>query len=156
MGKYWPQTGNSHNWDGIFIHNGIWYFVEAKAHLEEANQKCSAKSEKSIETIINAFQDTCGESLAEEWQKSNCYQLANRLAFINFCNKVGIDAKLLYINFVNGYDVNGKKNVDNFEKWKRKWQEEYNNLQISEELKKSIYNVYIDCHMPQEPYKLPK
>ncbi len=157
--EYWPQTGNSHNWDGIFIQNGIWYFVEAKAHLEEANQECSAKSIGSIEKIINAFEDTCGNKpLAEEWQKSNCYQLANRLAFINFCKKVGIPAKLLYISFVNGYDINTKKNICNSEKWDDKWQDEYQQLEIPDKdnLKDSIVHVCIDCHEPQEPNKLPQ
>lgn len=46
--KYWPQKGNTHNWDGVFLHDNTWYFVEAEAHLEEANQKCGAISEKSI------------------------------------------------------------------------------------------------------------
>lgn len=148
--KYWPQTGNSHNWDGIFIQNGVWYFVDAKAHLEEVNQKCSAKSEKSIETIINAFKDTCGsESLAKKWQKSKYYQLANRLAFINFCNKVGIKAKLLYISFLNGYEINPKKNVTEENGWKKKWNEEFECLHLTEELKSNIKRVYIDCHKPE-------
>lgn len=52
---YWPQRGNAHNWDGIFIQNGIWYFVEAKANLEEANQKCNAKNVDSKKTDRNCF-----------------------------------------------------------------------------------------------------
>lgn len=146
-GKYWPQRGNAHNWDGIFIQNGVWYFVEAKAHLEEANQKCTASSPDSIETIIKAFEKTCGTRLkAENWQASNCYQLANRLAFINFCNNIGIKAKLLYISFINGYDVNTLKNVTEKEDWKKKWVEEYKALDLSDELKSQINHVYINCH----------
>ncbi len=155
---FWPQKGNAHNWDGIFIQNGIWYFVEAKANLEEASQKCSAESPKSIENIIRAFEMTCGNrSLAEKWQKSNCYQLANRLAFVHFCKeKVDIEAKLLYISFINGYDINNKKNIDNSNKWVDKWQDEYKQLEIPNELKNSIVHVCIDCHVPKRPYKLPK
>ena len=26
--EYWPNSGSAHNWDGIFIQNEIWYFVE--------------------------------------------------------------------------------------------------------------------------------
>ena len=155
--KYWPQRGNSHNWDGIFIQNGkngrTWYFVEAKAHLEEANQECSAKSTVSIEKIINAFENTCGNKpLAEEWQKSNCYQLANRLAFINFCKKVGIPAKLLYISFVNGYGINPEKNVTRKDDWKAKWDKEFDCLQLTKEQKSNIKRVYIDCHKPEKTY----
>lgn len=144
---FWPQSGNAHNWDGIFIQNGIWYFVEAKANLKEANQKCSAESKESIEIITQAFEETCGcRKLAEEWQSSNCYQLANRLAFIHFCKKVGIKAKLLYISFINGYDFNPQKNVDNKLAWENKWNEEYKTLRLTDDLKSNIVNIYIDCH----------
>ena len=156
--KYWPQSGNAHNWDGIFIQNETWYFVEAKAHIEEANQKCTATSPKSIETIIQAFEDTCGNRLlAEQWQKSNCYQLANRLAFINFCEKVGIKAKLLYVSFINGYEISTKKNVLNSEVWEEKWKEEINQLQLkkADKLISNIFKVYIDCHKPEDLYQLP-
>lgn len=154
--KYWPQSGNAHNWDGIFIQNGTWYFVEAKAHLEEANQKCTAKSPESIETIIKAFEDTCGNRpLAEQWLKSDCYQLANRLAFINFCEKAGIRAKLLYVSFINGYEIDIKKNVLDVEVWEEKWKEEFDQLKLSDKLISDIFKVYIDCHMPENPYQLP-
>ena len=144
---FWPQRGNAHNWDGIFTQNGIWYFVEAKANLEEANQECSAKSEESKNKIIKAFEDTCGSrSLAEEWLRSHSYQLANRLAFIHFCEQVGVNAKLLYISFINGYDVNYRKNVCDSKNWIEKWDDEYDKLQLSDELKKKIYHVYLDCH----------
>ena len=32
---YWPQSGSSMNWDGIFQIDDTWYFVEAKANIEE-------------------------------------------------------------------------------------------------------------------------
>ena len=154
--KYWPQRGNAHNWDGIFIQNGIWYFVEAKAHLEEANQKCTAQSPESIETIIRAFEDTCGNRLlAEQWQKSNYYQLANRLAFINFCEKAGIKAKLLYVSFINGYEINPIMNVLDVEVWEKKWKEELGQLKISDKLMLGIFFVYVDCHKPEDSYQLP-
>lgn len=145
--NFWPQSGNSHNWDGIFIQNDIWYFIEAKANLGEANQECSAKSVNSIQMIINAFYETCGNrELAEKWQLSDCYQLANRLAFMHFCKKVGIKAKLLYISFINGYDTNSAINVCNKEEWINKWSKEYKTLELTDSLKSDIYHVYIDCH----------
>ena len=144
---FWPQSGNSHNWDGIFIQNGIWYFVEAKANLEEANQQCNAKSIDSIETIIKAFERTCkNRKLAELWQMSDCYQLANRLTFVHFCETVGIEARLLYISFINGYDPNPNRNVTSEKEWEYKWKEEYHELRLSSEFKSNINHVYIDCH----------
>lgn len=98
--KYWPTKGNSQNWDGIFLQGNTWYFVEAKAHLNEANQFCGATNEKSKKIIKIAFvQTTKNEDLAEKWLKSNCYQLANRLSFIKFCKDNNIKAKLCFINF---------------------------------------------------------
>ena len=144
---FWPQSGNAHNWDGIFIKDGIWYFVEAKANLEEANQKCMAESSNSIDKITKAFKATCAsESLAKKWQLSDCYQLANRLAFVHFCETVAVEAKLLYISFINGYDSNPRKNVESKEKWENQWKDEYDKLELTDKLKSNVYHVYIDCH----------
>jgi len=158
--KFWPQRGSSQNWDGIFVQNDVWYFVEAKAHLEEANQKCQAKNE-SRKIIEKAFEKTSGSSsLAKRWLNCDCYQLANRLAFIYFCINHKINASLLYINFINGYDIsingNKDKNVKKIEEWDKKWSDEYktlniqkpdnNVLKISDDFEVKIYHVYIDCH----------
>ena len=144
--NFWPQTGNAQNWDGIFIKDGIWYFVEAKANLQEANQQCNAGN-KSRGKITEAFEKTCGNrKMAEKWLKSNCYQLANRLAFIHFCKTAGIEARLLYISFINGYDINVEKNVSKKGTWEKHWLDEYNTLELTNKLKSYIYHVYIDCH----------
>lgn len=142
--EYWPTSGNSQNWDGIFLQGNTWYFVEAKAHLDEANQYCSAISEESINKIKTAFlRTTNSEELAEKWLKSNCYQLANRLSFIRFCKDNNIKAKLCYINFINGY--RSSNNVKSENDWKLKWEEEYSTLGLTVELKQDIVQVYIDC-----------
>lgn len=143
---FWPQRGNSHNWDGIFKVGNIWYFVEAKAHLDEAFQNCGAKNTDSRKKIINAFEMTCGnKDLAKKWIESNSYQLANRMAFLYFCKENGIDAKLCYISFLNGFKKTPKLNVENASDWEKIWNEEYHNLQLTEEQKKNIFHVYIDC-----------
>ena len=143
---FWPQRGNSHNWDGIFKVGNIWYFVEAKAHLDEAFQNCEAKNTDSRKKIINAFEMTCGnKDLAKKWIESNSYQLANRMAFLHFCKENGIDAKLCYISFLNGFKKTPRLNVENASDWEKIWNEEYHNLQLTEEQKKNIFHVYIDC-----------
>lgn len=148
-GKFWPTRGNAHNWDGIFKHNGTWYFVEAKAHLKEANQETGAGDE-SKKQITKAFAETCGsDELAEKWIKSKCYQLANRLAFMYFCKKQNIPAKLLYISFLNGYETNKYKNVTNQSKWDSTWEKEMDELNLSDELRQYIKMVTIDCHQPK-------
>ena len=154
--EYWPQSGNSQNWDGIFKINNTWYFVEAKAHSSETDSSCKATSEKSILTIKKAFAETINSfnaaKTSEHWVSRDCksYQFANRLAFINFCNKVGIKAKLVYISFLNGFDkpgTSGKMNVSSQEEWEKIWKKEYEDLGVSEEnLNEILYHVYIDCN----------
>ena len=143
---FWPQRGNSHNWDGIFKVGNTWYFVEAKAHLDEAFQNCGAKNTDSRKKITKAFELTCGnKDLAKKWIESNSYQLANRMAFLHFCKENGIDAKLCYISFLNGFKKTPRLNVGNASDWEKIWNEEYHNLQLTEEQKKNIFHVYIDC-----------
>ena len=143
---FWPQSGNSHNWDGIFKVGNTWYFVEAKARLGEAFQNCRAIDTDSRKIIINAFEMTCGnKDLAKKWIESNSYQLANRMAFLYFCKENGIDAKLCYISFLNGFKKTPRLNVENACDWEKIWNEEYHNLQLTEEQKKNIFHVYIDC-----------
>lgn len=148
--KFWPTRGTAHNWDGIFKHNDTWYFVEAKAHFEEANQKTKAKDKVSIDMITKAFAETCGnEKLAKKWIVSECYQLANRLAFMHFCKQQGIPAKLLYISFLNGYEINQYKNVTASSDWVKIWEKEMQELELSPELKQCIKMITIDCHQPE-------
>lgn len=144
--RFWPQSGNQQNWDGVFRVKNTWYFVEAKANLQEANQTCKAKNSQSRDIIVSAFEQTCGKKdLAEKWVNSNCYQLANRLAFIHFCEKMGIKAKLFYVNFINGYLKDPGKNVISLQDWKDKWSKEYKTLELDESLERNIYHVYVDC-----------
>lgn len=142
---FWPQRGNSHNWDGIFKVGNTWYFVEAKAHLDEAFQTCGAKDPESRKIIINAFEKTCGNrEKAEKWIASNSYQLANRMAFLHFCKENGIDAKLCYISFLNGFKKTPRLNVEKSSEWEKIWAEEYNSLQLTKEQMREIFHVYID------------
>lgn len=147
--EFWPQSGSSMNWDGVFKIGETWYFVEAKANIEEAFQKCSASSEDSIKTIKLAFEETkewLGIDNGIEWNKTDCYQLANRLAFMCFCNKKcnNLKAKLLYISFINGY---WKKNVISEDAWvKEVWSKQFNTLGITKESVKDIlFHIYPDC-----------
>lgn len=125
--KFWPQRGSAMNWDGVFTIDDTWFFVEAKAHEEESYQKCSASSEKSIAIINEAFEKTKSWLQAtpgKQWITSNCYQLANRLAFLYFCHRHGIKARLVYIGFLNGFRRR-KDEVTNIDEWERIWKEEF-------------------------------
>lgn len=153
--KFWPQTGSAQNWDGIFWQDNILYLVEAKAHLDEmkSTKGTGAKGDGS-KKIIDAFYLTCKDTeLAEKWAKSRYYQLANRLAFVYFCNnKINIKAKLCYIYFINGFK-NGyiqemKCNVESVSVFKQAIEEEFEELKINhnEELKRYILDpIFIDA-----------
>ncbi|MBR3021385.1 MAG: hypothetical protein IKH59_03360 [Bacteroidaceae bacterium] len=144
--NFWPQRGNAQNWDAVFKQGQVYYFVEAKANIEEAFQKCEAR-EKSRKKIIGAFERVCGSRiLAEKWINSNCYQLANRLAFVYFCKSCGIQARTCYISFINGYEICPRKNVCSQSAWEECWKKEYEDLELTEELKSDIIQIYVDCH----------
>lgn len=146
--KFWPQRGNSHNWDGVFCQDDYWYFVEAKAHIAEAHQKCFAKEGYGKAKILQAFTSTCdgNKVMANQWIESDCYQLANRLAFIYFCKSNNINAKLCLICFVSGYCKDPSKDVLNKGIWEKLWEEEYTTLMLNDNHKRDIVHVYIDCY----------
>ncbi len=146
--KFWPNAGSAQNWDGIFKIEDIWCFVEAKAHSEEIHSKTKATSE-SKELISKIFEQYCSEFSikTDTWINSNAYQLANRIAFIQFCKSNGINAKLVYISFINGYEkLGGIKSVHSEEEWEILWKKEYEELGLDlEKLNSILTNVYIDC-----------
>ena len=153
--EFWPQRGKSQNWDGIFKIDDDWYFVEAKAHKDEVKSLCRATDNESLSTIKRAFEQTIkkfnAQSTAELWisKDDKAYQLANRLAFIVFCEKIGIKAHLVYINFINGFNKSNtdrKMSIPDENEWKKIWEQEYKMLGLSEEiLKEVLFHVYIDC-----------
>lgn len=146
--QYWPQRGTSMNWDGVFTIGDTWYFVEAKAHKDESYQQCSASSEKSKAVINTAFEETIlwlKATPKTKWIDTNCYQLANRLAFLYFCKQCGIEARLLYIGFVKGYRRK-KDEVQSAEDWINIWKEELSTLGLDiENMSPFISFIHPDC-----------
>lgn len=144
--EFWPKRGQS--WDGIFLQDGVVYVVEAKAHIKEMEQECSAKNDESIGTIKKAFRNVTGnEDKANTWYNSKHYQLANRIAFVHFLNnKCGIKAKICYLFFLNGYWINKNKNVEDDMAFNKAFEEECNALQLTTEEKGYIVPVVIDAN----------
>lgn len=146
--EFWPQGGSSMNWDGIFVLDGVWYFVEAKANKKEAYQRCKAKGLESRQQIDRAMEFAKEEWLkvsnSIKWRQTNCYQLANRLAFAAFCNKkCHIPTKILYVGFINGCRNGGVKSQKD---WEVIWRSEYKTLGLSEsDLHGILFHVYPNC-----------
>jgi len=141
--EFWPHRGPS--WDGIFLQGGVIYIVEAKAYIKEMEQECQAGN-PSMEKIRRAFKRiTNDEDKATVWLNSKYYQLANRLAFIYFLNSIEIKAKVCSIFFLNGYGENDSKNVTSEEQFKTACENEYKELELTDEEKKYLVNVFIDA-----------
>lgn len=100
---------NYQSWDAVFKYEETFYFVEAKAHVDELrNTSCKAKKRKEILNFMAKYLEPYGAIIDESWLNSY-YQFANRLATIAFLNKHGIKAKLVYIFFINGFLNNSER-----------------------------------------------
>jgi hypothetical protein len=151
---YWPK--NSQNWDAILYCSPIipdsslkeeWIIVEAKGNLKELESNSGVKdkeSKKLIETAFEATQKRFNIKTENSWLKKY-YQLANRLAFINFMLDNGIQCSLLNIYFLNGWPNNPVKNVKNIKDWKNAINDEYSFLGINNNAKKYISEIFVEC-----------
>ena len=144
---FWPQGGSPMNWDGVFVMDGVWYFVEAKANEKEAYQQCKAKSVDSrlqIDHAMDSAKEWLGIDNTINWRRTNCYQLANRLAFAFFCNNIcNIPARILYVGFLNGF---GDYSIENASDWEAIWNTEYETLGVDEtKLDGILYHIYPNC-----------
>jgi len=154
---YWSSTGRQPNWDGVILHKKDDQFelviVEAKAHLKEIESKTKSNSNQDIQ---NAFQDTQNNfGICNGNWFGKYYQLANRLAFVNFLHNNGIEASLLYIYFINGYEkrqLNGKQKITVEDKcvpdevaWNNVIADEYIDLGINAKAKQYISKIFINC-----------
>jgi len=152
--KYWPK--NAPNWDAIIYCSPIipntslkdqWIIVEAKAHIKEIESDSGVKdkeSKKQIEEAFIATQKRFCIKTENNWLKKY-YQLANRLAFINFMLDNGIQCSLLNIYFINGWPNKPEKNVLKIEAWKKIIADEYSYLGINNNAKKYISEIFVEC-----------
>lgn len=147
--KYWPTKSQIQNWDAVGIINDTYILLEAKARIREISSNCEAKNPYSISLIETAFKSTKENykiSSKNDW-KQNYYQKANRIAFLNFMDKIGAKAKLLFIYFINGYE---KEDSNNSVISKNDWlkvlekQDNYLGIDNNDVLKNKMFNMFID------------
>lgn len=109
LADFWPRGGPQ--WDALGVTScGTRLLVEAKAHVQEMCSPGSAASVKSLE-LIQARLDTTAKALNAKddivaWHK-NFYQFANRLAHLHWLRSLGVDARLVMVNFLNDADMGG-------------------------------------------------
>lgn len=146
------------NWDGIFWVDKTVYLVEAKAHIVEIKSDCQASSQNSISKINKCFEETkawFGISSNNDW-KNTYYQMANRIAFLKLLDSHQVDARLVNVYFINGYEKKVKdpdsnkyyviqnKNTSK-EDWEKAIKEEKDYLGISSLRGKLIFSVFVNC-----------
>ena len=159
--KYWSVKGTQPNWDGVILHKNEnqveLVIVEAKARLGEIE---SVTNSASNEKIQKAFIETKKNlNISNSNWFGRYYQLANRLALVNYLqnsNEVGkINASLLYIYFLNGYEKRQlkdkkivlieNKSVEKQAEWEKVIKEEYIELGINNIENQYISKIFIDC-----------
>ena len=103
---FWPQTGNVPNWDAIGRRETgdgpEWLLVEAKGHLRELDQACTAKaaslggSREAIAERLDEVKAAISPGNPNDWL-AHYYQFANRLATLWFLAEHGVQARLLHV-----------------------------------------------------------
>jgi len=146
--EHWPSMNNAQNWDAICKIDNEWILVEAKANKNEifSNSQATENSKNFISQKFNDIKKKFGIVTGHDW---NCkyYQKANRILFLNYLLENGIEAKLLFIYFVNGYKKNGiQSGVKSKSEWLQliKEQDDYLGITQSKALKDKILELIID------------
>lgn len=112
LGSFWPPGGPV--WDGLGVTSrGDVILIEAKAHISELASSCQA-NQRSLESIRDSLAEAAkfyGASPTADWSQTY-YQYANRLAHLYLLRQLnGIPAWLVFIYFVNDFEMNGPESV---------------------------------------------
>jgi hypothetical protein len=156
---FWPQTGNSQNWDAVGkIHFGSydeWVLVEAKGYIGELISRCGAKNAQSKQKIHVALEKACQafgnqSKPVENWLEPY-YQYANRLGVLYFLMNECIpseNARLLFIYFYGENRVNLECPQNELE-WLPAIEKVYDRLgiNINFELTKRIHHLFLPVNL---------
>jgi len=146
------------NWDGIFWIGKVVYLVEAKAYAKEIISDCQSDNKNSISVIERYLKETrefFNISSNNDWKKTY-YQMANRIAFLKLLLSHGVEARLVNIYFIDGYEKRIKdpesdkyytiqnKNTSQ-EEWETAITDEENYLGTSKLRDKLVLSVFVNC-----------
>jgi len=144
--NFWPNKDNAMNWDAIGEVGDTWLLVEAKAYAGELKSStgAGAESQDKIKIAFDNLASDRGIIIKKDWFKTY-YQKANRLLFLHFLHTQGIEAKMVFIYFLNGYETE-KKNIKTIPEWNAaiKKQDDYLNISNNKWVKEHVINVFID------------
>jgi hypothetical protein len=113
LNDFWPRRGPV--WDAVGKVGRASLFVEAKAHVKEAESPPSQASPASL-SKINAALAEAREFYAKgsmaDWHLTY-YQYANRLAHHYLLTQLNeLDSRLVFLYFVNATDMNGPSRAE--------------------------------------------
>jgi hypothetical protein len=103
--KFWPQKGRKQSWDAIARSSDTWFLVEAKANQPEfcsPGTRSEGEPRKQIERSLNRTKRSLGVHRYVSWIDSY-YQYANRLAILDFLRRNKVDARLVFIYFIDAH-----------------------------------------------------
>jgi hypothetical protein len=106
---FWPKMGPQ--WDALGkSKTGDIFLVEAKAHVAEILSPATGASPASRALIEASLKDVAARLKAApdraDWSV-HFYQLANRIAHLDFLRSRNVPAWLVLVNFVGDKDMNG-------------------------------------------------
>jgi hypothetical protein len=110
--EFWPKRGPQ--WDALGITERGPVLVEAKAHVREffsLPTQAGDTSRKRIEAAFAEVQRDLGLQPSTSWADVY-FQYANRLAFLWWLRRNGVEAELLFVSFLNDSDIGGPSSAE--------------------------------------------
>jgi hypothetical protein len=111
LGEFWPRRGPQ--WDALGQAAEKTILVEAKARLPEFVSPASQASKASLLKIEGAFarvKQDLGIDQGFDWTQEY-YQYANRIAHLWWLRENGVDAHLMFVDFMHDADVGGPSDI---------------------------------------------
>jgi len=115
LSDFWPRSGP--RWDGLAVFPGGVVLVEAKAHIAEAiSTPCAAgpESARKIGAALLQVKQALGADDRSDWTRV-LYQYANRLAHLWFLREQGVDARLLFVDFIHDAERHGPSHPESWQ-----------------------------------------
>jgi hypothetical protein len=113
LAAFWPSRGPQ--WDALGrTDTGEIILVEAKAHIDEMFSSGSQASAESLKQITSALNQTISAFSAKpviDWV-GPLYQMANRLAHLQFLTGQGVATRLVFVCFVGDAEMKGPERAD--------------------------------------------
>jgi len=113
---FWPKGGPQ--WDALGkSRSGRLFLVEAKSHIKELISTMKAKDKESARRIRRSLQETkrfLGSNAEVDWSHG-FYQYVNRLAHLYLLRQNGLPTHLLFIYFINDFEMKGPTTTDEWE-----------------------------------------